>query len=198
VSRLEERIGKFVVPGEVLGIIEEFLPGPGTYVDEESGEVRAARVGHLLLNLPKREVIVHPAVPVTRIPRVGGSYIGLVTAVTDKQAIIRFNTNPKSTDFFTGILSITAVSRRFVKSMFEVCRPGDVVRVAVISNKNRLYHLSMLGKHLGVVYAYCTDCGYPLTLKGRELYCPACGRVERRKVAVDYGRVWRGGGRREA
>jgi len=198
VSSLEKRSGKFVVPGEVLGVIEEFLPGPGTYVDEESGEVRAACVGHLLLDLPKREVIVHPVTPVTRVPRVGGSYIGLVTAVTDKQAIIRFNTSPNSTDLFTGILSITAVSRRFVKSMFEVCRPGDVVRVEVISNKNRLYHLSMLGRHLGVVYAYCTDCGHPLTLKGRELRCSACGKVERRKVAIDYGRVWRGGARREA
>ena len=119
-SSLEKRSGKFVVPGEVLGVIEEFLPGPGTYVDEESGEVRAACVGRLLLDLPKREVIVHPVTPVTRVPRVGGSYIGLVTAVTDKQAIIRFNTSPNSTDLFTGILSITAVSRRFVKSMFAV------------------------------------------------------------------------------
>ena len=38
---------------------------------------------------------------------------------------------------FGGILHISDVSDRYVDSMNEVCKPGDIVRAKVISEKNR-------------------------------------------------------------
>jgi len=77
-----------------------------------------------------------------------------------------------------------------VKSMFNVCRPGDIVRAKVISVKNRIRHLSLAGRRFGVIYAFCTACGS--LLKAREdkkLICENCGSLERRKLASDYGAV---------
>ena len=77
---------------------------------------------------------------------------------------------------------------RYVELMFDVYRPGDVVRARVISDKNRVYHLSTKDKNLGVVYAFCSRCGYALEPKGHDLFCLRCGKTEKRKTALDYGK----------
>ena len=46
--------GQFVVPGERLGVIEEFTPSSGTYVQE--GVIYSKVTGHALLDLPNKRV----------------------------------------------------------------------------------------------------------------------------------------------
>ncbi len=70
--------------------------------------------------------------------------------------------------------------------MFDVCKPGDVVRAKVVSDKNRTFHLSIAERNLGVVYAFCSECGYTLTLEENRLVCHKCGKMERKKIASDY------------
>jgi len=89
--------------------------------------------------------------------------------------------------FFTGILHISDVRLRYVESMFNVCKPGDILRAKVISEKNRTYHLSTKDKNLGVVYAFCSRCGHMLELKRQGMSCPRCGKIEKRKTVPDYG-----------
>jgi len=182
----KEKDGRLVIPGEPLSVIEEFMPGPGTYVDEKRGQVKAEYVGRLHIDLKERRIAVKPVAPL-RIPQVGRIVVGQVVSMDDKYAMIRFPSG-KFTGFFTGVLNISMVSRRFVKSMFDVCRVGDIVRAQIVSLANGFCHLSIIGRHLGVIYANCTQCGKPLELKGGSLYCPRCMRVERRKVALGYGK----------
>lgn len=77
---------------------------------------------------------------------------------------------------------------RYVDSMFDVCKAGDVLRATVISDKNRTFHLSTKEKDLGVVYAFCSQCGYMLEPRRQGMHCSRCGRIERRKTAFDYGK----------
>ena len=183
----KEKNGKLVIPGETVSVIEEFMPGPGTYVD--GGRVKAECVGRLRLDLKERRISVRPLVRL-RVPQVGRIVVGQVVSMDDKYAMIRFPSG-KFTGFFTGVLNISMVSRRFVRSMFDVCRIGDIVRAEIVSLANGFCHLSIIGRNLGVIYANCTQCGELLELKGGSLYCPRCMRVEKRKVALGYGKFRR-------
>jgi exosome complex component CSL4 len=180
--------GRFVLPGERLGVIEEFIPDAGTYVKE--GVIHSKIVGRALLDLLNKRVSVYPLIHGARIPKVGSVVLGQVSYVQTENAGIRIFKigNNSLSGFFSGILHVSDVQQTYVKSMFDVCKPGDVIRAKVISEKNRVYHLSTKEKELGVVYAFCSQCGYMLELKRHIMRCFRCGKIEKRKIALDYGK----------
>ncbi|MDH5374569.1 MAG: exosome complex RNA-binding protein Csl4 [Candidatus Bathyarchaeota archaeon] len=179
--------GRFVLPGERLGVIEEFIPDAGTYVRD--GVIHSRVVGRALLDLLNKRVSVYPLVHGAKVPKNGSVVLGQVSNVQTQNATMRiFQIDKKQlSGFFTGILHISDVRLRYVESMFDVCKPGDILRAKVISEKNRTYHLSTKDKNLGVVHAFCLRCGYMLELKRQEMRCPRCGKIEKRKAALDYG-----------
>jgi len=179
---------QFVLPGERLGVIEEFIPDAGTYVKD--GIIHSKIVGHSSLDLLNKRVTVSPLIRGVRVPRVGSMVLGQVLNVQSQNASIRiFKINDQSlSGFFSGFLHVSDVQLRYVESMFSVCQPSDILRARVVSEKNRVYHLSIIDKNLGVIYAFCTQCGFILELKGHNLRCPRCGKIEKRKTAIDYGK----------
>lgn len=188
-SRSSERKNiHFVVPGERLGVIEEFTPDPETYVKE--GIIYSKTIGRALLDLSNKRVSVHPLVHRARVPKIGSIVVGQVSNVQSENTsarIFKIDDEPLSGSF-TGVLHISDVQLSYVESMFDVCKPGDIMRAKVISEKNQVYHLSTKDKSLGVVYAFCSRCGYALEPKRQTMYCPRCGRIEKRKSASDYGK----------
>jgi len=187
-SKPRER-AKLVVPGDELGVIEEFLPGENVY--EKEGVLYAQCVGYASPNLRSKTVSVKPALGTPKYPREGDIVYGQVMDITDKVATIRiFGLGKKMlSGIFTGTLHISEVSKNYIESILDAFRPGDIVKARVINVKNRVCQLSTVGKELGTVYALCTKCGGELVLRGRNLVCKVCKNVERRKVAEDYGRV---------
>lgn len=184
----KRKSGQFVLPGERLGVIEEFIPDAGTYVKD--GVIYSKVVGRALLDLSNKRVSVYSLVHEARVPKVGSTVLGQVSNVQTQNAGVRiFKIDKKQlSGFFTGVLHISDVQLRYVESMFNVCKPGDIIRAEVISEKNRVYHLSTKDKNLGVVYAFCSRCGYMLELKRQGMCCPRCGKIEKRKTALDYGK----------
>ena len=178
--------GTFVTPGERLGVIEEFMSGPGTYV--ENGNIYAKTTGHILLDLVTKTVSVYPTVKTPNVPKPGSVVIGKVVSIQEKSGAVRIMRidNKESYGNFEGLLHITDVSRGYVQSMHDVCRPGDVLRAVVVSDKNNIFHLSILDRGLGVLQAYCSRCGHELQEGRRDLLCPRCGNVEMRKRALDH------------
>jgi len=186
---LKRQSGQFVVPGEQLGVIEEFTPGPGTYV--EQGEIHAKISGRTLLDVQNKTVSIYPTVRVTRVPKTGCLVTGQVLNLQNKTAnirIFRIGEEPLS-GVFSGLLYISDISTSFVDSLDDACKPGDIVRAKVISERNRIYHLSTADKDLGVLYAFCSQCGHTLQQRRFRMYCPDCGNVEKRRAAVDYGKA---------
>ena len=187
-TQAKRKSGQIVVPGDRLGVIEEFTPGPGTY--ESEGTIYSAATGRALMDLLNKQVAVYPKAHVSSVPHVGSVVLGQISDVQSKQANLRIfqvGERPLS-GFFSGPLHIGDVSTRYVDSMYEACRPGDIVRARVISEKNRTFHLTTNEKDLGVVYAFCSRCGHSLTQRRFIMRCPECGNTERRKTAVDYGK----------
>ena len=181
------KVEKLVLPGEEIGVIEEFILGKGIYVDE--GIIRSQILGDAKMDLEEKFAEVIPRTRIPIFPKEGSKVEGEVGAVRRMTAsidIFKIDGNIISTPF-PGILHISSVSREYTKNMFQAVRSGDIVRAEVINMKNRIIQLSIQEPKYGVVYAFCSKCGALLELKRTRLYCLRCGRIERRKVSKPYG-----------
>jgi exosome complex component CSL4 len=141
--------------------------------------------------LLSKRVSVYPLISGATVPKVTSTVVGQVGNAQSDNVLVRiFKIDSKKlSGVFTGILHISDVQERYVTSMNDVCKPGDIIRIKVISDKNQIYHLSTNDKGLGVVYAFCSRCSNLLEPKRHEMQCPKCGNVERRKIALDYGKA---------
>ena len=184
----DQKTGLLVVPGERLGVIEEFIPDAGTYVKE--GVIYSRVIGRVLIDLVHKKVSVHQLAQGAKVPITGSTVVGQVSnAQSDTAGVLIFEVSDKEVKgAFVGILHVSDVAMRYVDSMYDICKAGDIVRAKVISEKNRTYHLTTKDKNLGVVYAFCSNCGGLLEPKRQGMHCPKCGRIERRKIASDYGK----------
>lgn len=185
-SQVGQKSGQLVLPGERLGVIEEFVPDAGTFVKD--GVIYSRLVGRASLDSATRHVSVHPVGRSVLVPRVGDTITGQVSTVQPENAGVRiFQIGEKKlSGVFMGVLHISDVHLRYVDSMFEICKAGDIIRAKVISEKNQTYHLSTKDKDLGVTFAFCSNCGTLLESKRQNMHCPRCERIERRKTVVDY------------
>jgi exosome complex component CSL4 len=184
----EPKNGRLVVPGERLGVIEEFIPDSGTYVKDSV--IYSKTVGRALIDMLNKRVSVYPLANGELVPKVSTTIVGQIGNAQSDNVLVRIFKigNKKLSGEFSGILHISDVSDRYVESMNDVCKPGDLVRAKVISAKNRIYHLSTNDKNLGILYAFCSRCGNLLEPQRYELHCPKCGNTENRKMAPDYGK----------
>jgi exosome complex component CSL4 len=184
----EQKSGHLVLPGERLGVIEEFIPDSGTYTKD--GVIYSKIVGRALLDLQNRRVSVYPVVEGAVVPKVGTVVIGQIgNAQTDNVLVRIFRIGKKQlTGNFGGILHVSDVSDRYVNTMADVCKPGDIVKARVISEKNRIFHLTTNDKNLGILYAFCSLDGTLLEQQRYDLKCPKCGNIENRKLSPDYGK----------
>jgi len=189
-NRIKELTNRGVVPGDALCVIEEFLPGPGTY--EYNGVVRAALVGSTIADLNTRVINVKPRIREPILPRRGSIVYGIIVLIREEYAIVRLVSDVSGIKYhtsFTAILHISQVTDKFIKDLFEVLRMGDIVKAKVL-NDSIPYNISIKDPKLGVVLAFCGRCGSLLKFESGDLLkCPACGNSERRKVSADYGKL---------
>lgn len=184
----EQKSGHLVLPGERLGVIEEFIPDSGTYVKD--GVIYSKIVGRSLLDLQNRRVSVYPVVNGAVVPKVSTVVIGQVGNAQSDNVLVRIFRigRKKLTGNFGGILHVSDVSDRYVNSISDVCKTGDILKAKVISDKNQIFHLSTNDKGLGVLYGFCSRCGTLLEQERYDLKCPKCGNIETRKIAPDYSK----------
>lgn len=184
----EQKTGQLAVPGDRLGVIEEFIPDAGTYVRD--GVIYSKVIGRILIDLVHRRVSVHQLIGPSKVPALGNTVLAQVSnAQSDTAGARIFEIGGEEINgVFTGILHVSDVALRYVDSMYDVCKAGDIIRAKVVSDKNRTYHLSTKDKNLGVVYAFCSNCGTLLEPKRQGMHCPKCGSIEKRKTASDYGK----------
>jgi exosome complex component CSL4 len=182
------KTGSLVLPGDWLGVIEEFTSGEGTY--EENGIVYASSIGHVLIDNIEKRVKVIP-IEARALPRKGDIVLGKVTQINKMLtfvdiARVRGQTmaNP-----FSAIIHISQISPGYVENTSDALKPGDIIRARVVEEQGELIQLTTTEKNLGVVYATCSNCGSELERKGNVLSCPDCEAKETRKIASDYGRV---------
>ncbi len=186
---MSRELREVAVPGEYLGVAEEFLPGPGAY--ESDYRLRAAVIGQVLRDRINKVVSVRPFKAVT-LPQQGAIVIAVITEVREdiaRSKIYIVNNLPLKYPF-TGILHATQIAEKTgeVKQIYEHLRIGDFVRARVL-NRTPPYLLTIRDPKLGVVLASCSKCGATLKPSGDKLTCPQCGNTEKRKIAQGYGKL---------
>lgn len=177
----------FKVPGDELGVIEEFFPARNAY--EQDGVVRAKVVGWARLDLLKHEASVSEARK-ARLPRSGDVVHAVVSGVRDAVANVEIVYNETRGAFypipFRGIVHISEASNERLKSLNEVYGYGDVIRAKVLSQKPP-YQLSTKGADFGVIMTRCPKCTTPLRKRGLWLYCPICKKTyKKKKISKHY------------
>ena len=178
--------GTFVVPGERLGVVEEFDPGRGTV--EVNGVVYSSQTGTAALDSKRHVVSIKTVTGPPVVPEEGSSIVGVVEKIQEKMAIINIvMVDGRKMELpFTGMLHISNSSPRFERIMGEVCKPNDILKAKVIDTSQRIPKLTTVGRELGVIKAYCSRCGNELVLSGRILRCGVCRNVERRRLAEEF------------
>ncbi len=182
--------GDVVVPGDQLCVIEELSPSLGTY--EKEGIVYAATMGSVAMDLKERSIsVVSPdgtlklALPVR-----GDILVGEVVNSYEQRAEIHIAKRNGEDVLSTiiGEIRISNVTRRYVKSMHDVLRPGDIIRAVAMNTHEIPVELSLVGPELGVLFSKCVKCGNSLTLTTyNNMVCTRCENRETREVAKDYG-----------
>jgi exosome complex component CSL4 len=180
--------GKFVVPGEQLAIIEEFLPAEGVYADDH-GLIRASLVGKVLRDLKNKTIKVQKLKRTFEYPKPGMIVKGVITSIRNDIAVVTLVSDingKKIPTPLTGILHVSQASTGYVKTLYHAVGLGDLIKAKVLSSENP-FQLSIKHPRLGVILSTCSKCGAILRKNGKgKLVCPRCGNIESRKISIDY------------
>ncbi len=182
---------KIVLPGDFIGTSEEFTPGENVY--EIGGKIYSSVLGKLKIDKEKRVINVEPFKRPPKL-KVGDIIIGYVVDVKENVAIVHIEAIEGIVDRgFAGVITLAAIpisqiSEEYVKDIKEKIRVGDVVRARVFNIYGGIY-LTIKNPDLGVISAYCKECGRELIKVGKdELMCPSCLIKEKRKLSTLYGK----------
>jgi exosome complex component CSL4 len=181
---------RLVVPGELLGTAEEFVPGRGTY--EDSGRIFAALLGHPKIDPTDRAIRVDAIHPIPHLSENDTVY-GRVDEIKTAMAIVTIVSLASSGRGVPGTpegtIHISKAKDGYTETLADEFAPGDIVLARVIQSRPTI-KLSTGPAYLGVVAARCQLCHALMAKHGQELECPRCGHVERRKLATEYGQSY--------
>jgi exosome complex component CSL4 len=193
-----EPTNTLVIPGELLGTAEEFVPGHGTY--EDRGKIYAALLGHRRVDPSDRAVRVEA---LNAIPSVHDEDLiyGRVDEVKSAMAIVTILTAATSQRPVPGApegtVHISKAKDGYTEALSDEFAPGDLI-VARVLQSHPSVKLTTAAADLGVVAARCQSCHSLLGRGDKELKCPRCGNREHRKVASGYGQIPSSGAKADA
>lgn len=176
----------FVLPGDLLGTAEEFVPGRGTY--EDHGHIYAALMGRRHVDPRDRAVRVEA---IHSIPNVaeGDTVYARVDEVKSAMAVctvLSLSTGRRAIPGAPeGTVHISKAKDGYTESLAEEFQPGDLLLARVLQNVPTI-KLTTATANLGVVSARCQVCHGLLERTHNELACPRCGNQEMRKLAHGY------------
>jgi len=184
--------GDFVIPGEMLGVGEEFMPGEGAY--EEEGLIHSAVAGIVTLDMNKRMASVDARTDLPPVPKEGDSIICEVVDIRPQMVLVELIAIAGKTDralsapTTKGRVYISHSSKKYVTNLQNEYKIGDIIRARVRDTRKLPYELSTVGADMGTLLSYCTKCRNVLEKKGSKLICSVCGNEESRKASTDYGK----------
>jgi exosome complex component CSL4 len=180
---------QIVVPGELIGTCEEFLPGHNTVVVD--GRIYAMILGSLQIDTKEMIVHVNPLNPPVLLA-VKNIVIGVVSDIKGSMAIVdithvldKYRNIAGDT---IGAIHISKVSELYTQDIQREFRVSDIVKAKVIQVKPSI-QLATNSPELGVVFGLCYRCRHALIKQRNLLYCNNCDRVETRKTSTDYGNI---------
>lgn len=179
----ENESGTLVLPGDLIGTAEEFVPGHGTY--EDHGKIYAALLGRRHVDTKSRAVRVEA---VHAIPTIedGDELYARVDEVKSAMVVVTVLSLATSRRGVPGApegtIHVSKARDEYTESLADEFAPGDIV-VAKVLQAHPTIKLTTAPAHLGVVSARCQVCHGLMVVGPKEFHCPRCGNREHRKAA---------------
>lgn len=194
---------QFVMPGEKLGIEEEFATGGNTYV--ENGVIYSAVTG--IKTVKDGALSVSPVG--REVKTIGKDMMVLGSVVGDMKSVIFVkidNINTENKEYIATKDGKILIRRPMERGGHfdrrgggheqreqkpeRPCGIGDIIIANVQYNDKDSYALSMNSSESGVVYSHCSVCGEEMEpdRSGRVLECKACKHREFRKISTLYNK----------
>jgi exosome complex component CSL4 len=187
---MKAKSGDFVLPGDVLGVTEEFVPAEWTY--EEEGKIKSLVVGTVSIDEKNKKIAIVPKTGTPSCLEVGKSIVGQVSEVRGQRASVKIekikDNNRGLTTSFVGGIHISQAQKGYLAKLTEAFRIGDIVeaKVTKIIGLDNV-DLTTANEELGVLKAMCTKCRhYMVKTDKNEVVCLNCGKKERRKISAHY------------
>ncbi|HML06180.1 MAG TPA: exosome complex RNA-binding protein Csl4 [Methanobacterium sp.] len=187
---MKAKSGDFVLPGDVLGVTEEFVPSEWTY--EEEGIIKSLVVGTVSIDNKNKEISIVPKTGTPPSLEAGKVIVGEVSEVRGQRASVKIDKikddKRNLVTGFMGGIHISQAQKGYLSKLTEAFRIGDLVEAKVtkvIGLDN--VDLTTAGDELGVLKAMCTRCRHFMVQTDKnEVYCENCEKKERRKLSSHY------------
>jgi exosome complex component CSL4 len=183
---------QLILPGDRIGAGEEYLPGKGTYLDDD-GNIYSANSGELAIDKKGMTANLNPKTRCPHMQEVGMKPIGVVGEGSGQVAFVDLGEMGEDRSLIawrnTAVLHISRIKQGYVEHIKDEVRIGDVVRVKITEISPHTVVIDTLDFDCGVILAYCSRCRKPMVRQGDIVACEECGRKETRKLASDYGKV---------
>jgi exosome complex component CSL4 len=177
----------FVLPGDVVGSAEEFVPGDCTYV--KGGIIYASTAGLVKINPRTKMANVMPKTNAPPKLCQGDIVVGEVVDLKDSLVIVSlafkkgYEDRPISDEEAT--IHISNVKNSYVRDLRQMFSLRDILKAKIIDE--RQMRLTTGEEDLGVIKAYCNRCMAGLVRENGKLVCPSCAHTETRKLSSCYG-----------
>jgi exosome complex component CSL4 len=174
---------ELVIPGEELGIEEEFLASKNTYVS--NGIIRSTVFGKIIKK--DNKILVEPLRSIDKLKK-NMFIIGKVTDSAGSAVFVKIDdikiANEEYLALTDGKIIIRSKNNRN-KDIEKPCGIGDIV-MARITDEEDTYILDIFEHETGVIYSRCHICGKAMSANGNTLECKFCDYKETKKVSPFY------------
>ena len=187
---MKAKNGDFVLPGDALGVTEEFLPSEWTYDDH--GEIRSLVAGTVTIDQENKKISIIPKTKSPVILKKGDVVLGQIREVRGQRALVDVDgikDSKRSLPItFLGAIHISQARKGYVDKLTDDFHIGDLIQARVtkvmgVDNAD----LTTAETELGVLKAMCTNCRHFMKQIGKkEVKCPNCGRKETRNISSNY------------
>jgi len=181
-------MNELLMPGDELATSEEYIPGPGTY--ERQGRIFSAIMGMRDFDESEKVARVRPVNPAGTLEQ-GNIILGEVVNVTNSLAQVSVSGLDRELNRIgyneTGVIHVSRIMEDYCGDARQEFHVGDLVR-ARIDQVSPSLQLATDAEELGVLKARCGRCRGMLSNRDGTLFCQACQREEKRKLAGDFHR----------
>lgn len=201
---------ELVMPGDRLGVEEEYTASDNTFIDESDGSIRSSIAGYVSINEGK--ISVHNPERDIRLLNRGMLILGTVTDDVKAVMFVKIDSIRTKNGEYLALKDGKIVmppkrrperGRRFGRDGGEErheekpeqepereskpCGVGDVIIAKIFYEDPDIYTLSVTGPESGVVHSSCELCNSEMDAKGQDtLVCRECQHTQKRKVSSLY------------
>lgn len=181
--------GEVAMPGDVLGVSEQFMTDQWTY--EENGYIKAAVMGEVAIDNKNKKIDIIPKSSVPTVLKRGDLVFGQITDVRGQRALVNVEAlkdSKRSLAFsYMGAIHISQAQKGYLDRLTEAFRIGDIIQASVAKVTGDSLDLGTSNNEEGVLKAMCTRCRtFMIPYERNILICPNCENKEKRKISSNY------------